>query len=1099
MKKKTAIVVGAGPAGLVAAYELLSKSQNYNVIVLEETNIVGGISRTIKYKGNRMDMGGHRFFSKIDEVNDWWEKMLPTQGALPYDDKKLKRKSTIKKGGPNPEKTDRVMLRRNRLSRIFFNQKFFDYPVSLKPSTIKNMGLGTTIIVGFSYLKSVIHKRPENSLEDFYINRFGKKLYSMFFENYTENLWGRHPRDISPEWGAQRVKGMSISAIIKDIFGKLFKRNNRKVETSLIEEFAYPKLGPGQLWEITAKEIKNMGEKIIMNAKVTQINKNNKNTITGVTYEKDGKQVFCKGDYIISSMAIKDLVLAMNDVPRKYTKIAEGLPYREFMTVGVLISKMALQNETNIKTLGNIVPDNWVYVHDKNVKMGRFQIFNNWSPYMVKDPEHSVWIGLEYFCNEGDTLWSMKDKNFAKLAIDEMVKVGIIENSNEVIDYHVERVKKAYPAYFDTYEQIDDLRSYLDKIPNLFCVGRNGQHRYNNLDHSMCTSFEATKNILNGITDKKNVWNVNTEKNYHEGKDNKNDEKNTSKKMLSSRIGLIATVLISGLAFFGIIKSMPPENISNMGGTHSWLSGSTITFVNNWLDEGATNLHFTNYDVPTSVEADTLEKRAPYLSYPTGETFFVFLAAKLTGKQQITIPFLHKFQIILFGIETLLFAAFIYYLLTRTLHIKSEIKKITISTLTSTLWVLLPTCFYYLPNVFFADQCVILWAMGIILVEYLIRTSNTNSLVLKGLRAIILFSGFLIDYYFWFLAAFLFIAEIANTWQKNQKGKRKKEILKILLWFGIPIILAILTYFIQLNMTPNWLGIMKEKFGIRIVGEGKTIEWIIGAIFYNFIDAFSSFNDTTYIYLLVLVAISIIGTVTIIIKNHKLPLIIKNAGLSIIVCNILAIIFQLFFFKQHSAIHEFSMIKVAWIIALLPLFLSIICYYILIPNKKGSIGISHATESKYFIMYILGFTLVLFALGIPNSTNNFSASRIELKDYSFESVVKEKTDYYDVLFSYSEEILRIPPQPLAISKKRIYKIQNIDEIASKMSGLDQNAKTVLVVNKGVNLEKSLQKQIKCLKNIGKIRWEDDYYILIDVNNYTACQNHVNQPFTLSPN
>lgn len=519
------IIIGAGPAGLTAAYELLDKSKDYKVTVLEESNTFGGISRTVNYKGNRMDMGGHRFFSKVPEVNEWWEKMLPTQGALPYDDKKLKRKSTVKKGGPDPEKTDRVMLRRNRLSRIFFNQKFFDYPVSLKASTIKNMGIGTTFVVGCSYMKSMVHKKPENSLEDFYINRFGKKLYSMFFENYTENLWGRHPSEISPEWGAQRVKGLSIAAILKDIFGKTFRRNkdgknNRKVETSLIEEFAYPKLGPGQLWEITAKEIKKKGGEIIMNAKVVGIKKNKKNEITGVVYEdtKSGKKTTIKGDYVISSMPLKDLVLAMNDVPKKIVDIAAGLPYRDYMTVGVLAPKLALKNETSIKTLGNIVPDDWVYVHDKSVKMGRFQLFNNWSPYLVKDVEHTAWVGLEYFCNEGDELWSMKDNDFAKMAIGEMEKINIIEDKNDVLDYHVERVKKAYPAYFDTYEHIDDLRNYLDTIPNLFCVGRNGQHRYNNLDHSMCTSFETVKNIMAGETKKDNIWNVNTEKEYHESK-----------------------------------------------------------------------------------------------------------------------------------------------------------------------------------------------------------------------------------------------------------------------------------------------------------------------------------------------------------------------------------------------------------------------------------------------------------------------------------------------------------------------------------------------------------------------------------------------------
>ena len=515
MSKKKVIVIGAGPAGLTAAYELLDKSKDYDVVVLEESDTFGGISRTVNYKGNRMDMGGHRFFSKVPEVNEWWEKMLPTQGSLPVDDIKLGRTSSIVEGGPNPEETDKVMLRRNRLSRIFFKNKFFDYPVSLKFETLKNMGLGTTIIVGFSYLKSVIFKRKENSLEDFYINRFGKKLYSMFFENYTENLWGRHPSEISPEWGAQRVKGLSIVAILKDMFGKLFKKKNRKVETSLIEEFAYPKLGPGELWELTADEIIKKGGNIIKNAKVVKINKKD-NQLSGVTYVKEDQEIILDGDYVISSMPVKDLVEGMNDVPDKYLKIASGLPYRDYMTVGVLIDHLNLKNETKIKTLGNIVPDNWVYVHDKKVKMGRFQIYNNWSPYLVKDVENTVWMGLEYFCNEGDKMWSMTDDEFAEMGIDEMVKMNLIDSKDNVKDYHVERVKKAYPAYFDTYDNMDDLREYLNSISNLYCVGRNGQHRYNNLDHSMCTSFETVKNIINNISDKSNIWNVNTEKEYHE-------------------------------------------------------------------------------------------------------------------------------------------------------------------------------------------------------------------------------------------------------------------------------------------------------------------------------------------------------------------------------------------------------------------------------------------------------------------------------------------------------------------------------------------------------------------------------------------------------
>lgn len=511
------LIIGAGPAGLTAAYELLSNSDKYQVIIFEKSCYLGGISRTVNYKGNRMDMGGHRFFSKSPEVNAWWERILPSQGAYPYDDKVLGRTSTVVPGGPDPEKTDRVMLRRNRISRIFFNSRFFDYPISLKFKTIRNMGLCTTIIAGISYLKAVRHKREEKSLEDFYINRFGEKLYRMFFEKYTENLWGRHPSEISPEWGAQRVKGLSVKAVLKDISGKITGMNNGEVETSLIREFAYPKLGPGQLWELTAAEVEKMGGVIIRNARVVNIMKEN-SSVTGIVYEKDGRMITESCDYVISSMPLKDLVAGMNDVPARYARIAEGLPYRDYMTVGVLIPHLYLKNKTSIRTIGNIVPDNWVYVHERNVKMGRFQIYNNWSPYMVSDIEHTVWLGLEYFCCEGDSMWSMNDGEFARMAIREMVVLGLIGREDEVIDWHVERVKKAYPAYFDTYAQIDELRDYLNTIPNLFCVGRNGQHRYNNMDHSMSTSFEAVKNILSGKTTKDNIWNVNTENKYHEQK-----------------------------------------------------------------------------------------------------------------------------------------------------------------------------------------------------------------------------------------------------------------------------------------------------------------------------------------------------------------------------------------------------------------------------------------------------------------------------------------------------------------------------------------------------------------------------------------------------
>lgn len=516
---KKVYVIGAGPAGLTAAYELLKQSKDYEVTVLEESNAMGGISKTVNHNGNRMDMGGHRFFSKVPEVNEWWNNMLPLQGSPTYDDIVLDRKMTLSPGGPDPEKEDRVMLRRHRVSRIYYNQKFFDYPISLKWETFKNMGFLTTLKAGFSYLAAVIHKRKENSLEDFYINRFGKKLYSMFFEKYTENLWGRHPSDIAPDWGAQRAKGLSVLAIIKDMFGKLLPgKKNRKVETSLIEEFSYPKLGPGQLWEVTASEIEKLGGTILKNSKVTKLHKDEKNLITALTYEQDGKEITVEGDIFISSMPVRDLVAGMNDVPAEPKRIAAGLPYRDYMTVGLLLPKLNLKNKTKLKTIGNIVPDCWVYVHDRSVQLGRFQIYNNWSPYMIKDLDHTVWIGLEYFCFEGDKYWTMSDEDFTRFAVDEIVSMGLIDSPDDVMDSHVERVKKAYPAYFDTYKEMDTLVDYLKTIDNLYCVGRNGQHRYNNIDHSMVTSFETVKNIINGVKTKDNIWSVNTEKEYHEEK-----------------------------------------------------------------------------------------------------------------------------------------------------------------------------------------------------------------------------------------------------------------------------------------------------------------------------------------------------------------------------------------------------------------------------------------------------------------------------------------------------------------------------------------------------------------------------------------------------
>ncbi len=518
---KKVVIIGAGPAGVTAAYELLKKSSDYEVLVLEESQEIGGISRTVRYNGNRMDIGGHRFFSKDVRVTKWWDEVMPRQGAPAFDDIKLNRTIAVTEGGPDPEKEDRVMLTRRRVSRIYYNKKFFDYPVKMNATTIKNMGFFTTMQAGFSYLFSVVVKKPEDNLENFYINRFGRKLYSMFFESYTEKLWGRHPSKIGADWGSQRVKGLSILAIIKDMISKVLPGSkNRKVETSLIEEYQYPKYGPGQLWETAASDVEKMGGEIRKGCKVTKVHTAN-NRVESVTYEKDGQEVVVEGDIFISSMPVKDLVAGMNDVPAEQQKVAEGLPYRDFVTVGLLVNKLNLKNETNLTTLSNIVPDCWIYVQDAGVKLGRIQVFNNWSPYLVADPENTVWIGLEYFVTEGDKFWNMSEEEWVKFGTSELVKMGVISSEKDVLDSHREKVKKAYPAYFDTYYEMDKLIPYLDGFGNLYCVGRNGQHRYNNMDHSMATSFEAVGNILSGREDKTNIWNVNTDKEYHEEKSEK--------------------------------------------------------------------------------------------------------------------------------------------------------------------------------------------------------------------------------------------------------------------------------------------------------------------------------------------------------------------------------------------------------------------------------------------------------------------------------------------------------------------------------------------------------------------------------------------------
>ena len=518
---KHAVVIGAGPAGLTAAYELL-KNSDYKITILEETDRIGGISCTVNYNGNRMDIGGHRFYSKSDRVMNWWTSFLPVQGAPAKDDLLLNRSKVLDLNGPDPEKEDRVMLRRDRISRIYYMRKFFDYPISLRARTFLNMGFFNTIRAGASYIRSSIFKRDENSLEDFLINRFGRALYRMFFENYTQKVWGVHPSRISASWGAQRIKGLSLSKVFWDLVKKPFDRRGdlkqKNVETSLIEQFLYPKYGPGHLWETVADEVRKMGGIILKNASVSSINAAD-NSIKSISYENNGEIHAMEGDLFLSSMPVRDLVAGFTgiSVPDDVIQAAGNLPYRDFITVGIMTNRLNIRNKTKIKTVGDIVPDCWIYIQEPDVKVGRLQIFNNWSPYMVQDIENTVWVGMEYFCNEGDSIWEMEDDSFISFAVEELQKVGIIDK-NEVLDSTRIKIKKAYPAYFGSYEQFGTVREYLDGFDNLYCIGRNGQHRYNNMDHSMLTAMEAVSNILQEKHDKSDVWSVNTEIDYQEFK-----------------------------------------------------------------------------------------------------------------------------------------------------------------------------------------------------------------------------------------------------------------------------------------------------------------------------------------------------------------------------------------------------------------------------------------------------------------------------------------------------------------------------------------------------------------------------------------------------
>ncbi|QQS58698.1 NAD(P)/FAD-dependent oxidoreductase [Candidatus Peregrinibacteria bacterium] len=503
-KQKTALIIGAGPAGLTAALELLEKT-DITPIILEMSDKIGGISRTEIYKGNRIDIGGHRFFSKSDTVMNWWQKILPIEH------------SSVS------ENATKRMLVRKRLSRIYFLRKFFDYPISLSTNTLKNLGVIRTTKIITSYIHTRLFPiAREKNLEDFFINRFGKELYKTFFQKYTEKVWGVSCKKIQPEWGAQRIKGISLTKIIQHATQKWLPKKEiedirqKTTETSLIGRFLYPKLGPGQMWEETARIVRQRGGKIRMKKKVVEIGLHpERKKISTIVIEdtETGEREVLKGDYLLSTMPIKDLVNAWKGkVPKSLQKIGEGLVYRDFLTVGLLLKKLKVQEKN-----GERIRDNWIYIQEPDVKVGRLQIFNNWSPYLVQNAK-TTWVGLEYFCDEGDEIWTRNDERMKKFATEEMLRIGMIENTSDVLDGVIIRTPKAYPAYFGSYDQLQKLIDFLSGYENLFLMGRNGMHRYNNQDHSMLSAMECVKNIAEGRTDKENIWNINIEKEYHEEK-----------------------------------------------------------------------------------------------------------------------------------------------------------------------------------------------------------------------------------------------------------------------------------------------------------------------------------------------------------------------------------------------------------------------------------------------------------------------------------------------------------------------------------------------------------------------------------------------------
>jgi protoporphyrinogen oxidase len=467
-RQKQVVIIGGGPAGLTGAVQLCK--QKIAVTVLEKDKLVGGIARTEAYKGFYFDIGGHRFFTKITEVSDFWEELL----------------------GPE-------FITRPRISRIFYQGRFFDYPLKAL-NALTNLGILTSVGVVFSYLQSQLFPYPqEDTFEEWVSNRFGKKLYQIFFKTYTEKVWGIPCSEIRAEFAAQRIKGLNLPvAIWNAIFG--VKNANKEVIKTLIEQFEYPRFGPGMMWAKAAEVVQAHGNAVEMNTDVVRIHHKN-GVVTEVIGQKDGKEVRYVGTDFISSMPIIELIQKLDPPPPpEVLQAANGLSYRDFLTVVLIIRQE------------HLFDDNWIYIHSPEVKVGRIQNFKNWSPEMV--PEQALTsLGLEYFCTQGDEIWDLSDQALIELGTQEMQKLKLVQ-PGDVMDGVVVRQLKAYPVYNATYSAyLQIIKTYLSSFSNLQTVGRNGLHKYNNQDHSMLTAMLAVRNLGGETHD---LWEINTERSYHE-------------------------------------------------------------------------------------------------------------------------------------------------------------------------------------------------------------------------------------------------------------------------------------------------------------------------------------------------------------------------------------------------------------------------------------------------------------------------------------------------------------------------------------------------------------------------------------------------------